>query len=99
MTARALPNGLPSRARLPSTDTASPVFIVLRVQPARISALGFPISIAQLVTFPVFSSVTSIYKKVCGFAHETFVTTPAILNGLVTSNSAEHEWCAATGAI
>ncbi|MNC87111.1 hypothetical protein D3C83_28120 [compost metagenome] len=60
MTVRALPVGLPSLARLPSTVTVSPIFMVLRVQPLRISPLGLPISIAQFVTFLVFSSVTSM---------------------------------------
>ena len=60
VTDRALPVGLPSFARLPSTVTLSPIFIVLRVQPARIRPFGLPISIAQLVTLPVFSSVTSM---------------------------------------
>src|ERR1041385_8139931 len=58
-TARALPYGDPSRARLPSTVTVSPIFSVLRVQPLRISPLGLPISKPQFVTFFVRSSVTS----------------------------------------
>ena len=39
---------------------AAPIFIVLRLQPCRMRPLGLPISMAQLVTFFVFSSVTSI---------------------------------------
>src|SRR5688572_18130917 len=35
----------------------------------------------------------------CGFAQLTFVTTPDILKGFFTSNSAENEWWAASGAM
>ena len=90
-TARALPYGEPSRARLPSTVTTSPIFSVLRVQPLRISPLGLPISNDQFVTLFVRSSVTSRLKIVWGFCHSTFVTTPVSLNGLAASNSAEKE--------
>src|SRR5258708_17927193 len=33
----------------------------------------------------------------CGLLHSTFVTTPVILTGFFSSNSAEYEWCATAG--
>jgi len=59
----AMPPSMPTAmalARLPSTETLSPIFMVLRVQPWRIRPFGLPISIAQFVTFFVFSSTTSM---------------------------------------
>ena len=34
----------------------------------------------------------------CGLVHSTFLMTPVIFTGLVSSNSAAKEWCAASGA-
>src|SRR4030095_3859785 len=55
----AFPSGRPLLALKPSTVISSPAFIELRVQPARSSPFGPPISMPQLVTFPV-SSFTSM---------------------------------------
>jgi len=49
---RALPSRLPSFARVPSTDTSSPIFTDFGVQPLRRSALGLPSSSAQVSTLP-----------------------------------------------
>ena len=46
-----------------STVTSSPIFIELRVQPARIRPFGLPISRAQFVTVPA-SPVTSMENQV-----------------------------------
>ncbi|OLD16742.1 MAG: hypothetical protein AUJ01_10045 [Acidobacteria bacterium 13_1_40CM_3_65_5] len=59
VTTRALPMCALSFARLASTVTTSPTLSVLRVQPARISPFGLPISRPQLMTAPS-GSATSI---------------------------------------
>src|SRR4029077_12552549 len=48
----AFPIGFPLLALKPSTVTTSPGFMELRVQPARSSPFGPPISIPQFVTLP-----------------------------------------------
>src|SRR5580658_10972614 len=48
----------PSLAREPLTETTSPIFKELRVQPDRIRPFGLPSSNSQLVTLPP-SSLTS----------------------------------------
>ena len=57
-TTRALPLLLPFFAWKPSTVTTSPIFIVARVQPLRISRFGLASSMPQLATFPCSSSTS-----------------------------------------
>src|SRR5204862_668133 len=49
---------LPSFDSAPLKVTTIPIFMVFRVQPDRINALGLPISAPQLTTLPVASSFT-----------------------------------------
>ena len=43
---------------------------------------------------PVFASLTSTKKKLCGFTHATLVMVPLDITCWFPSNSAEIEWCA-----
>jgi hypothetical protein len=80
-------------AAVSSIVTTSPTFMASRVQPSRMRKFGLPISIAQLMTWPV-SSFTSMCTWMCGFAHSIFVTGPVSVIGFLPSNTAENEWCA-----
>ena len=89
---------LPSLARLPSTVMRSSAFIESRFHPKRSSAFGPPISSAQFTTAPVCSSGTSMYIKMCGLVHSTFVTLPVNVIGFDTSYCTGNEWCAYAGS-
>ena len=41
------------------------------------------------------AAFTSMYTQPCGLTHSIFVSVPCSVTGLLTSNSAENEWCAA----
>src|SRR5690606_2848450 len=85
---------LPFLARIPSTETSSPIFIESRVQPWRISTTGEPISASHVATSPLASSATSMKKYACGFSHSIFTTTPVSATGFSLSYCAVKAWWA-----
>src|SRR5437867_9796776 len=71
----------------PSTVTWSPIFTVFRVQPARVKALGLPISSVHCFIWPL-SSFALTCRYACGFVHSTLLTVPVSVTGFVQSYSA-----------
>jgi hypothetical protein len=65
-------------------------------QPKRSKTDGDPPSIRHRSTVPSGFG-TSIVNQECGFTHSIWTTVPSSVTCLVASNSAEKEWCAATG--
>src|SRR5262249_26743132 len=79
-----------------SKITFSPARRSLGPQPWRRTVFGLVNSRFQLLTVPL-ASVTSMYTRMCGFNHSTFVTTPVNLTFLFASYSVSKPWCAISG--
>src|ERR1035438_3113774 len=93
---RELPRSAPSFAWNATTLILVPAGSEFRFQPRRSNTDGEPPSMRQRSTVPS-AFVTSIVSQECGFTHSIWTTLPSSVTCLVASNSAEKEWCAATG--
>src|ERR1700722_18923075 len=94
---RELPRREPSFAWKATTLIFVPAGSEFLFQPRRSNTDGEPPSIRHRSTVPSAFG-TSIVNQECGFTHSIWTTLPSSVIGLVESNSAEKEWCAARGS-
>ncbi|MBI2149566.1 MAG: hypothetical protein HYU27_03030, partial [Acidobacteria bacterium] len=93
---RELARNEPSFAWKPTTLTFVPAGSESLFQPLRNNTDGDPPSTFHRCTEPS-AFVTSMCSQECGFTHSIMTTLPSSVTCLFWSNSAEKEWCAATG--